>query len=75
MPAGVDDGGGVVGAVPSTQAARIHGSTSVDDGGGGGGDVDFVVVVAVAVAVDGVLVAVKNRLGQKRASLGIVPSL
>lgn len=74
MPAGVDDGGGVVGAVPSTQAARIHGSTSVDDGGGG--DVDFVVVVvAVAVAVDGVLVAVKNRLGQKRASLGIVPSL
>jgi hypothetical protein len=74
MPAGVDDGGGVVGAVPSTQAARIHGSTSVDDGGGGG-DVDFVVVVAVAVAVDGVLVAVKNRLGQKRASLGIVPSL
>jgi hypothetical protein len=31
--------------------------------------------VAVAVAVDGVLVAVKNRLGPKRASLGIVPSL
>lgn len=72
MPAGVDDGGDVVGAAPLTQVARIHGSAPVDDGDGDGG---VVVAVAVAVAVDGVLVAVKNRLGQKRASLGIVPSL
>lgn len=72
MPAGVDDGGDVVGAAPSTLVARIHGSTSVDDVddvGGAGGD-----VVALAAAVDDVLVAVKNRLALKRAFLGIVPS-
>jgi delta-aminolevulinic acid dehydratase/porphobilinogen synthase len=66
MPAGVDGGGDVVEGAPSTQVARTHGSASADDGG---------VVVAVAAAVDGVLVAVRNRLGQKRASLGIVLSL